>query len=181
MFWVQDAFYIFVVSWYETVTIPQRHMLHHSPSQVQSERVESAGGRLSASQNYSNVFLFFVNLGGGGDLECPSLNKSNQIKWEWAYQSSGMFEGPRLLPEHKSSFIFSQFTWWINSPAECLAPVFCIYINLISGEIFKAHLYPKTAFSSRVVTGSTISTECLAKRTTGGWQALFDFSRTALP
>lgn len=32
---------------------------------------------------------------------------------------------------------------------------FPIYINLISSEIFKAHLYPETAFSPLVVTGTT--------------------------
>lgn len=73
-------------------------------------------------------FLFlFVNL-GRSQMSLSKLGKEvNQIKWYWAYQSSGLFEGPCWLPEHVSSFIFSQFTWWINIPAECLAPIFHLH------------------------------------------------------
>lgn len=65
----------------------------------------------------------FVNLGRSQMSLSKLGTEVNQIKWDWTYQSSCLFEGPCWLPEHMSSFIFSQFTWWINSPADCLAPI----------------------------------------------------------
>lgn len=68
-------------------------------------------------------FSAFVNLGRSQMSLSKLGTEVNQIKWDWAYQSSRLFECPYWLPEHKPSFIFSQFTWWINSLAECLAPI----------------------------------------------------------
>lgn len=77
---------------------------------------------ISIHHRINQTFSFFVKL----ERSQMSLSKLgtqvNQIKWDWAYQSSGLFEDPCWLPEHKSSFILNQSTWWINSPPECLAP-----------------------------------------------------------
>lgn len=68
--------------------------------------------------------LFLSRNLGRSQMSLSNLGTEvNQIKLDWAYQSSGLFEGPCWLPEHMSSFIFSQSTWWINSQTECLAPI----------------------------------------------------------
>jgi len=59
------------------------------------------------------------------DFECLSLNWEQKL-----IKCSGIKQINHLVSQrvfvdrqHMSSFIFSQFTWWINSLAACLAPI----------------------------------------------------------
>lgn len=107
--------------------------------------LRDVSGHFNTSELVKFFLFLFVNLGRSQMSLSKLGTEVNQIKWDWAYQSSGLLGGPCWLPEHMSSFIFSQFTWWINSPAECLAPILHLHKSDLRWNIQSSPLPRRTS------------------------------------